>query len=56
MSDDAHRPLTEEERARIQAARQRGEACGRCGRAFAEGESIWIERLAVGPACGGRPT
>ena len=47
MSDDARRPLTEEERARIQAARLGGGVCAACGRALAEGETVWITSLAV---------
>ncbi len=49
MTHDARRPLTEEERARIQAARDRGDRCARCGRFFDDGEPVWIERLSVGP-------
>jgi hypothetical protein len=48
MTDDARRALTEEERARIHAARRAGGLCGLCGRALAEGEPIWMERLEVG--------
>jgi len=47
MSDDARRALTEEERARIHAARRDGGICGLCRRAFVDGEAIWMERLAV---------
>ena len=50
MSDDARRVLSEEERARAQAARQRGETCGACGRALGDGEPVWMERVEVGPA------
>ena len=54
MSDDARRALSEEERARAQAARQRGETCGACGRALGDGELVWMERVEVGPAYRGR--
>ncbi len=47
MTDDVQRALTEEERARIHAARRNGDTCAGCGRAFLEGEVIWIERLAI---------
>ena len=53
MTDDARRPLTEEERARIHAARNRGGMCALCGRALVEGETIWMERLAVRDEYGG---
>ena len=55
MSEDARRALTEEERARAQAAKTRGGLCGRCGRALAEGETVWIERVPVGRPYGRRP-
>jgi len=47
MSDAARRPLTEEERARIQAAKARGETCAGCGRALVEGETVWFEQFAI---------
>ena len=47
MTDDAPRPLTEEEQALAQVAKGRGGLCGRCGRALAEGEPVWIERVNV---------
>ena len=47
MNDDERRPLTEEERARIQAAKARGETCAGCGRALLEGEPVWFERFAI---------
>jgi len=47
MSDDERRPLTEEERARIQAAKARGEMCAGCGRALVEGETVWFEQFAI---------
>ncbi len=50
MTDDARRALTEEERARLQAARHLGGACGRCGRALAADEPVWIEPVPVDPA------
>ena len=48
MTDDAPRPLTEEEVARIYEARKSGGLCGLCGRALAAGETVWMERLVVG--------
>ena len=45
MTDDAPRVLTEEERARAQAARARGGMCALCGRALAPDEPVWIERV-----------
>ena len=54
MTDDVRRVLTDEGRARIQAAKVRGGTCALCGRALAEGETVWIERLGVGPAYNGR--
>ena len=53
MSSDARRPLTEEERARVHAARRSGGMCAACGRAFVAGEAIWIESLAVHGEHGG---
>ncbi len=47
MSDDARRPLTEEERARLQAARMSGGTCAGCGRALAAGKPVWWERFDV---------
>ncbi len=47
MSDDGRRPLTEEERDRIHAARRDGGMCAACGRALVEGETIWFERVDV---------
>ncbi len=54
MSDDARRVLSEEARARIQAARRDGGLCGLCGRALADGEPVWMERVEVGPYHSGR--
>ena len=54
MSDDARRVLSEEERVRARLARVYGLVCGACGRPLAEGETVWIERLGVGPAYNGR--
>ncbi len=42
---DARRALTEEERARIQAAKYRGGLCAGCGRALEPGEPVWIVRF-----------
>jgi hypothetical protein len=39
--------MTEEERARIHVARNRGGLCAACGRELVEGETIWMERIAV---------
>ena len=47
MTDDARSPMTEEERARIHEARNRGGLCAGCGRGLVEGETIWMERLTV---------
>ena len=41
MTDDARRPRTEEERARIHAARRDGDMCAGCGRVLVEGEPVW---------------
>ncbi len=54
MSDDARRLLTEEERARIRAARERGGMCARCGRALPAREPVWIEHVVVGVKAGTR--
>lgn len=43
MTDDAQRPLTEEERARIQEARRSGGLCARCGRTLGADEPVWLE-------------
>ncbi len=50
MRDQAQRPLTEDERARIHAARSAGGLCAGCGRALAAGEPVWIELVVVNPA------
>ena len=47
MTDEARRPMTAEERARIHAARSRGGLCAACGRELVDGETVWIERLMV---------
>ena len=47
MGDDVRRPLSEEGRARIHAARRDGGICAACGRELVEGETIWMERLTV---------
>ena len=47
MSDDAPRPLTEEEVPRLFAARSKGGMCARCGRALTATEPIWVETLDV---------
>ena len=46
--------LTEEERALARIARAYGLVCGSCGKPLAEGETVWMERLGVGPTSGGR--
>ena len=47
MTDDAHRPLTEQERALGHAATRQGGICGACGRALAADEPIWrVSRVA----------
>ena len=48
MTDDARGVLTEEERARIHAARKWGGMCARCGRTPAPDEPVWLERTVVG--------
>ena len=53
MTDDTRRPLTPDERARIHAARRNGGMCAVCGRAFLEGETIWMEPIAVHDEYGG---
>ncbi len=50
---DARRVLTEEERARIQEAKRNGRLCALCGRALAEGETIWLEWIAIHGEYGG---
>jgi len=47
VSEDVRRPVTEQDRARIQAAKARGEACAGCGRALVDGEHVWMERFAI---------
>ena len=47
MTDDARRPLSEDERARIHAARRDGGMCTACGRPRAEGEAVWMDRVVV---------
>ncbi len=54
MTDDARRVLTDEERVRAQLARVYGLVCGACGRALVEDETVWIERIGVGPTYSGR--
>ena len=47
MTNDAQRPLTEEERALGHAATRQGGICGACGRALAADEPIWrVDRVA----------
>ena len=47
MSDGVRRVLTEEERARVHAAKARGETCAGCGRALAPDEPVWWESFAA---------
>ena len=54
MTDDARRVLTEEERALARIARAYGLVCGSCGKALAKGETVWMQRLGVGPTYSGR--
>ena len=54
MTDDARRPLNQEERTRIKAARYYGDACSACGRALSGDEPVWIDRLYVGAGYDGR--
>ncbi len=48
MGNDARRPLNQEERTRIKAARYFGGACARCGKALSVTEAVWIDHLYVG--------
>ena len=45
MTDDARRPLTEEERARLHAVRAQGGICALCGRTLAADEPVWVVRV-----------
>jgi len=54
VSDDARRVLTEEEQALARIAKAYGLTCGSCGKPLAEGETVWIQRLGVGPTYSGR--
>ena len=54
MSDDARRVLSEEERARARLAKAYALVCGSCGKPLAEGETVWMQRLGVGPTYSGR--
>ena len=47
MTDDAPRPLTEEGRARVHAARAGGGVCASCGRALAPDDPVWVVRFDV---------
>ena len=47
MTDDARPVLTEDERARIQAARRNGDTCAGCGRALGPDEPVWVVRFDV---------
>ena len=54
MSRAARRLLTEEDRARIQAARNRGGLCAGCSRALEPGETVWLETVDGGRFYGGK--
>ena len=56
MTDDAQRPLTEEERTRIHEARRNGGLCAACGREFAGDETVWLDRVVTGTKAGRRRT
>ena len=43
----------EQHREMLQAARRNGGICAGCGRAIADGETVWFERLAVDSGHGG---
>ena len=47
MSDGPLRLTTDEQRAWFYAAQDRGGVCAACGRALAEGEPVYIERVLV---------
>ncbi len=53
MTDDPRRVLTEEERARIQEAKRSGRLCALCGRGIDEGETVWLEWIAIHGEYGG---
>jgi hypothetical protein len=48
LSEDVRHLTTEEERARLYAARSRGGICSICGRALRAGEPVYWERFTVG--------
>jgi hypothetical protein len=54
MSDQKYRLDTEEQRERFHAARRHGEVCAACGKAFEQGDVIYIERFGISPT-GTRP-
>ena len=54
MSDNARRVLSDEGRVRARLARAYGLVCGACGTPLAEGETVWVQRLGVGPYHSGR--
>ena len=54
MTDDARRVLTEEEKALARIAKAYGLVCGSCAKPLAEGETVWMQRLGVGPTYSGR--
>jgi len=48
MSDDAAEQLVSEMKRRaFQAAKTRGDVCAACGRALADGETVWLEHRPV---------
>ena len=54
MTGDGRRVLSDEERVRARLARAYGVVCGACGKPLAEGETVWVQRLGVGPYHSGR--
>ena len=47
MSDDMRRLTTDEQRARLYAARNSGGLCTACGRLLDDGEPVYIEYVAI---------
>ena len=55
MTDDAQRPLTKEERARMHIAARAGGICAGCGRALVADEPVWRVRRAAWTRARGAP-
>ena len=55
MCNDS-RAVRREFRKMLDAARRTSAACGRCGRALAAGEPVWMSRIYTGHACWQAPT